>query len=121
MAGLYSTESPKILCPKPNNFFVRVHYLPIFFLYSLQSRLSTCICLCSCNDNFPINPGLSKGGATSWLLKSTLAPLPPDLMNIYSGKMAGIRAEKIGLNIAAQDCLGQSGKSNDLEGHVRSF
>ncbi len=30
-----------------------------------QSRLSTCICLYSCNDNFPINLGLWKGGATS--------------------------------------------------------
>ena len=49
----------------------------IFFLDQLeievQSRLSTCICLYSCNDNYSINLGLSKGGATSWLLKSTSA------------------------------------------------
>ncbi len=85
----------------------------------IQSRLSTCICPYSCNDNFPTNLGLSKGGATSWFLKSTSAttltmwnnrerspgdaPLPPDLMNIYSEKMAG---RKSGKNWLGYSCPG---------------
>ncbi len=80
-----------------------------------------CICLYSCNDNFSINLGLSKGGATSWLLKSTSATtltmwnnrerspgdasLPPDLMNIYSEKMAG---KKSGKNWLQYSCPGLS-------------
>ena len=85
----------------------------------LQSRLSTCNCLYRCNDNLPINPGLLKGGAKSWLLKSTSAtaftmwndrerspgdaPLPPDLMNVYLEKMAG---KKSGENCLEYSCPG---------------
>ncbi len=63
------------------------------------------------NDNFPIILGLSKGRAISWLLKTTSAtsftmrsnrerlpgdaPLPPDLMNIYSKEMVGKKSGRI--------------------------
>ncbi len=71
----------------------------------MQSWLTTYNCLSTFNDNFSINLGLSKGGETSWIIKSTSAaaftmrnnrerllgnaPLPPALMNIYSEKVAG--------------------------------
>ena len=71
----------------------------------VQSGRTTCNHLYRYNYNFPINLGLSKSAAISWLLKTTSAtaftmrstrqglpgdaPLPPDLMNIYSKKMAG--------------------------------
>ena len=106
------------------NFFINFReggiYWSVCQNHLLQSRLSTCNCLYRCNDNYLINLGLSKGGVISWLLKSTSAtyftiwnsrerspgdaPLPPDLVNVYSEKMAGKKAGKIGLNIAAQDC-----------------
>ncbi len=57
------------------------------------------------NNIFPFNLGLFKDSAISWLVKSTsaisftirsnrerlpcYAPLPPDLMNIFSKKMEG--------------------------------
>ncbi len=91
-------------------FFREGLWLGLIHVLVLQSRLSTCICLYSCNDNFPTNLGLSKGDATSWLLKSTSAttftmwnnrerspgdaPLPPNLMNIYSEKMVGKKSGK---------------------------
>ncbi len=82
-----------------------------------QSGLSTCNCLYRCNDNFPINLGLFKGGATSWRLKTHHfynVRSPGDACTLATGSHECLFRKNGGKkNIAAQDCNCMSTQAAD--------